>query len=196
MTEKPLPGEIETLRSAATARVEAISLRGASREIGMSPSGLQKFVNGAQPYAPTLHRLRAWYGDDAAQREQDEVMARVLGLLPAQRRAAGEAVLRALLAGPVRDPQALNTALGGLEAPEDRRRIARELSMLADRARVRRTPSGAIGLGIEGAVVLSALVELLESELPQDAVFLIHSRPVRRRVLLDALREYVKGIEG
>lgn len=49
------------LRSAAAARVEATSLRSVSREIGMSATGLSKFLDGNAPYLPTLNRLRNWY---------------------------------------------------------------------------------------------------------------------------------------
>ena len=77
----------------------------------MSPSGLQRCLDGAAPYERTLRRLRAWYGDDGAQREREEAIARVLGLLPAQRRTAAEAILRALLVGSLRDFQALEKAL-------------------------------------------------------------------------------------
>lgn len=49
------------LRAAASARVEATSLRGVSREIGMSATGLSKFLDGNAPYLPTLNRLRNWY---------------------------------------------------------------------------------------------------------------------------------------
>ena len=52
---------IRHLREAATARVENTSLRSVAREIGMSPTGLKKFLLGTSPYAPTLRRLRSWY---------------------------------------------------------------------------------------------------------------------------------------
>jgi hypothetical protein len=49
------------LRAAAAARIEATSLRSVSREIGMSATGLSKFLDGNAPYLPTLNRLRNWY---------------------------------------------------------------------------------------------------------------------------------------
>src|SRR5688572_8265908 len=49
------------VRAAAAARVEATSLRSVSREIGMSATGLSKFLDGNAPYLPTLNRLRNWY---------------------------------------------------------------------------------------------------------------------------------------
>ncbi|HEX2076435.1 MAG TPA: toll/interleukin-1 receptor domain-containing protein [Longimicrobium sp.] len=42
------------------------SLRGVARQIGMSPSGVQHFLAGAQPYAPTLRRLNRWYAQYVA----------------------------------------------------------------------------------------------------------------------------------
>ena len=52
---------IPHLREIAAARVGATSLRRVAREIGMSPTGLRKFLDGGEPYAPTVHRLRVWY---------------------------------------------------------------------------------------------------------------------------------------
>ncbi len=52
---------IQHLRDAAASRVESTSLRGVAREIGMSPTGLKKFLLGTAPYSPTLRRLRKWY---------------------------------------------------------------------------------------------------------------------------------------
>lgn len=54
------PKDLPDLVSAARARTEATSLRGAAREIGMSPTGLRKMLDGAQPYSPTIRRLRKW----------------------------------------------------------------------------------------------------------------------------------------
>jgi hypothetical protein len=54
------------LRQAAAHRVECTSLRGVAREIGMSPTGLKKFLLGTAPYSPTLRRLRRWYLSHAA----------------------------------------------------------------------------------------------------------------------------------
>lgn len=52
---------VEHLRDTAAARVENTSLRSVAREIGMSPTGLKKFLLGTAPYSPTLRRLRNWY---------------------------------------------------------------------------------------------------------------------------------------
>src|SRR3954464_6897027 len=63
---QPREDTIEHLRSAAAARVQNTSLRGVAREIGMSPTGLKKFLFGTAPYSPTLRRLRKWYVHHAA----------------------------------------------------------------------------------------------------------------------------------
>lgn len=57
------PGDaaIERLREAVRAMVENTSLRQVARQIGMSPSGLKKFLEGATPYSPTRRRLHRWY---------------------------------------------------------------------------------------------------------------------------------------
>jgi hypothetical protein len=57
---------VQHLRAMAAARVEQTSLRGVAREIGMSPTGLKKFLLGTAPYSPTLRRLRKWYIHHAA----------------------------------------------------------------------------------------------------------------------------------
>ena len=57
---------VQHLRDMAAARVESTSLRGVAREIGMSPTGLKKFLLGTAPYSPTLRRLRRWYLQHAA----------------------------------------------------------------------------------------------------------------------------------
>lgn len=58
---QPRETSVEHLRAAAATRVEHTSLRGVAREIGMSPTGLKKFLLGTAPYSPTLRRLRKWF---------------------------------------------------------------------------------------------------------------------------------------
>ncbi|HLM66057.1 MAG TPA: hypothetical protein VK358_00955 [Longimicrobium sp.] len=60
-TADPRNATIKHLRETAAARVENTSLRSVAREIGMSPTGLKKFLLGTAPYSPTLRRLRNWY---------------------------------------------------------------------------------------------------------------------------------------
>jgi hypothetical protein len=89
-----LPAEealIPTLRAFARSRVERTSLRQVAREVGMSPSGLDKFLAGAMPYRKTRRKLEAWYTRGAAFDVDDEpspetvaVAVRILaGLFPA-----------------------------------------------------------------------------------------------------------------
>ncbi|MGQ0813066.1 MAG: hypothetical protein ACT4O1_01190 [Gemmatimonadota bacterium] len=54
------------LRDVVAARVEAESLRSVARNVGMSPSGLQKFIDGASPYSATRQRLERWYVRETA----------------------------------------------------------------------------------------------------------------------------------
>lgn len=62
----PRSATTKHLRETAAARVENTSLRSVAREIGMSPTGLKKFLQGTSPYSPTLRRLRSWYVQYAA----------------------------------------------------------------------------------------------------------------------------------
>lgn len=57
---------VSTLRAAAVKRVEQTSLRQVARDVGLSPSGLDKFLNGAEPYRKTRRKLEAWYVRGAA----------------------------------------------------------------------------------------------------------------------------------
>jgi hypothetical protein len=95
------------VRAAATARVAATSLRSVSREIGMSATGLSKFLDGNAPYLPTLNRLRNWYLRHAAPQadalsEEDAHAALALlvhDLAPGARHAAVDEMLRCMREG-------------------------------------------------------------------------------------------------
>ncbi|HWK90336.1 MAG TPA: DUF433 domain-containing protein [Longimicrobium sp.] len=52
---------IRDLREVVRSHVNRTSLRAVARQVGMSPSGIHKFLQGSQPYSPTLRRLRSWY---------------------------------------------------------------------------------------------------------------------------------------
>jgi hypothetical protein len=101
------------LRAAAAARVAATSLRGVSREIGMSATGLSKFIDGNAPYLPTLNRLRNWYLRHAVPgagtlSEEDAHAAFALlvhDLSPEARRAAIDDMLRCMREGYARTGQ-------------------------------------------------------------------------------------------
>jgi len=98
---------VQHLREMAAARVENTSLRGVAREIGMSPTGLKKFLMGTAPYSPTLRRLRKWYLQYAALPSgevtyQDASAALVVltpDLSPDPRRDASDCVLDCLARG-------------------------------------------------------------------------------------------------
>ena len=59
MTDRPQT-TITRLREAVTIRVQATSLRSVARQVGMSPSGLDKFLSGAMPYQKSRRRLFDW----------------------------------------------------------------------------------------------------------------------------------------
>jgi len=52
---------VDTLRRAVAGSVSATSLRQVAREVGMSPTGLRKFLSGASPYSATRRKLEHWY---------------------------------------------------------------------------------------------------------------------------------------
>jgi hypothetical protein len=101
---QPKEATVQHMRALAAARVEHTSLRGVAREIGMSPTGLKKFLLGTAPYSPTLRRLRRWYVHHAelpsGELEYHDAQAAVALLthdLPAEsRREAVECVLDCL----------------------------------------------------------------------------------------------------
>lgn len=87
---------LDQLRAVIAARLAAVSLRSVAREVGMSPSGLQKFVDGSVPYLPTRQKLERWYVSEAARGEAEmsaDVALAALGVLvcdlpPGRRRRA------------------------------------------------------------------------------------------------------------
>lgn len=52
---------LERMREVLARRVEATSLRHVAREVGMSPTGLQKVLDGADSYSRTRRKLERWY---------------------------------------------------------------------------------------------------------------------------------------
>jgi transcriptional regulator with XRE-family HTH domain len=67
----PRSATVRHMREVAAARVENTSLRQVAREIGMSPTGLKKFLEGTAPYSPTVRRLRNWYVRYTAVQQSD-----------------------------------------------------------------------------------------------------------------------------
>lgn len=72
---------LDRLRAAVEGGVAARSLRGVAREVGMSPSGLQKFRDGAMPYASTRRKLEEWYLREAARYDPSGDVAPALAAL-------------------------------------------------------------------------------------------------------------------
>lgn len=52
---------VATLRQAVREEVAQTSLRHVSRQAGMSTAGLQKFLDGGQPYVAMRRRLERWF---------------------------------------------------------------------------------------------------------------------------------------
>lgn len=52
---------VAVLRQALRSEIGARSLRFVSRQVGISPTGLQKFLEGAHPYSATRRKLERWY---------------------------------------------------------------------------------------------------------------------------------------
>jgi predicted phosphohydrolase len=95
---------VETLREAARLYVDATSLRHAAREIGMSPTGLRGFIDGADPYVKTTRKLTEWYVREIQNRNAEltsESAGAALSLLlkhypPAHRASVAQEVLEVL----------------------------------------------------------------------------------------------------
>lgn len=84
---------LDELRQVIEARLAVVSLRALAREVGMSPTGLQKFIDGSVPYLPTRQKLERWLVREvAAGRVQMSPSAAIAALevlvrdLPARRR--------------------------------------------------------------------------------------------------------------
>ncbi|MEX2281697.1 MAG: hypothetical protein WEE89_04320 [Gemmatimonadota bacterium] len=91
------------IRRTLAHRIEAGSLRAVAKQVGMSPSGLQKFIDGSQPYSATRRRLERWYVRESGYRaqltaESARAALSILGHdLPAEARAKLHAELIAVL---------------------------------------------------------------------------------------------------
>ena len=191
--------QIERLREAVRRRIAAATLRGAAREVGMSPGGLQKFADGATPYAPTMEKLRAWYGDDDAARRRAERIAGFLGLIPEPRRTAAVPIVNVLLGQRMlagADAEAAQET--GLEAllltlPTGRRRAVRVLVETA-LGRGAAVPQRERSPRTTDAAVLAVLLEALAVHLPVEAVVRVYGRDARGADLVEALKRYVEAV--
>lgn len=89
--------------------MSTLSLRGVAREVGMSPSGLQKFVDGSVPYLTTRRKLEQWFVREAARGEGEVESGVAL--------AAVALLVRDLPSA--RRPRAVRQLVAGLEAAYD-----------------------------------------------------------------------------
>lgn len=81
------PDDLERFRDALRRAIRRSGLRVVAREVCMSPSGLQKFIDGTIPYSRTVERVRSWYFRKAGLHEvpPDEIadsLSRFVATLP------------------------------------------------------------------------------------------------------------------
>jgi hypothetical protein len=77
----------ERFRAALRQAIARSTLRSVAREVGMSPSGLQNFLDGSNPYGKTRERLRLWYFREAGfssfpVEDAAYILRRLVGTLP------------------------------------------------------------------------------------------------------------------
>jgi hypothetical protein len=77
----------ERFRAALREAIARSTLRTVAKDVGMSPSGLQKFLDGTNPYGKTRERLRVWYFREAgfsgyAVEDAAYILRRLVGTLP------------------------------------------------------------------------------------------------------------------
>ena len=70
MTER-LPTTFDRLRENVAVRVQATSLRAVARQVGMSPTGLEKFLAGATPYSRSRQKLQEWWAREGSRPQSD-----------------------------------------------------------------------------------------------------------------------------
>lgn len=78
----------ERYREAVRQAIAGSTLRAVAKEVGMSPTGLQKFLDGTNPYGKTKERLRFWYYRQAGfssfgVEDAAFILRRLVGTLPA-----------------------------------------------------------------------------------------------------------------
>lgn len=141
-----------------------------AREIGMSPTGLKKFLLGTAPYSPTLRRLRRWYLEggwkyEAARSERFDI----------------ENVRREL--------DAYAASIGIPQTPEasNQAQLAPRNQRIAARAQfLSRTYASDAELARALGMALSRILRLKQGEAPEDA-------EIERLVGLDAVLELLSG---
>jgi hypothetical protein len=100
------PTNLDRLRDGVAVRVQATSLRIVARQVGMSPTGLLKFLAGGTPYAKSRKKLFDWWdrqqGHLPTELSSSEIAAAINALiqeLPPERRAGAMEDLTATLRG-------------------------------------------------------------------------------------------------
>jgi hypothetical protein len=101
-----LPSNLDRLRDSITVHVQASSLRVVARQVGMSPSGLRKFLDGGLPYSKSRKKLYEWYHRQRGQLHSEltcgeisEAIGALIQELPPERRARAMSDLVETLAG-------------------------------------------------------------------------------------------------
>ena len=91
---------VGTLKRAVAGGVSATSLRQVARDVGMSPTGLRKFLSGASPYSATRSKIERWYVRRGRAPDVHSALAAlevlVLDLPPAERIRAMERIVDGL----------------------------------------------------------------------------------------------------
>ena len=103
--DQPAPPEqagLRTILQALQTHAYATSLRSAAREVGMTPSGLQKVFDGSTPYRATQDKLWQWYGRYLAGQHdtaRDVALRTLLTQVPRSRRDRAHQLISAILRG-------------------------------------------------------------------------------------------------
>ncbi|HEY7769478.1 hypothetical protein [Longimicrobium sp.] len=118
--------QINTIREAVVAAVERSSLRAVARDVDVSASGLRKFIEGAEPYTPTLKKLRRWHagwaGDDPGRRLLDAVSELAALVMPGERARVRDEILQVMATAELVQPVRAASLLG---APKPKHRGSR-----------------------------------------------------------------------
>jgi hypothetical protein len=79
--------EFDRIRDALRSAIKRGTLRAVALRVGMSPTGLQEFVAGANPYGKTRDKVRSWFYREAgfssiAPDDAAVLLRRLVGTLP------------------------------------------------------------------------------------------------------------------
>ena len=98
------PVPLDRVRRSVALQVQASSLRHVARRVGMSPTGLEKFLRGAEPYSIIRRKLVDWWkreGENprpavSTDLAADALRALVRDLPPAEQRQAMAEIIQVL----------------------------------------------------------------------------------------------------